>query len=168
MYHGTLRLTLLPYPLVSLVLILSVDFSGPEAEVSISVSHYAILEGAKLTQYMVAQSLVLFNILIMLGDIASAVYSFIGEVRSGEFNVNKMIEPLVDFMCAAMVIVFIILMFRSLPGSAASTTQVLKGLEGIPWSNPDVQLKVTSRMCFAPDSVHVFATNAGCSEDGHA
>jgi hypothetical protein len=120
------------------VLILSVDFSGPEAQVSIQVSHYGILEGLQLTQYLVTQSLVLFNILIMLVDVAHAVSR---EVRSSKYDVTKLIEPFVDFMCAALVIIYVILMFRSVPGSASSAAKVLQGLEGIPWSNPDVRLQ---------------------------
>jgi ABC-type Na+ efflux pump permease subunit len=167
-YYGTLRLTMLPYPLVSLVLILSVDFSGPEAQVSISVSHYAILEGAHLTLYMVVQGLVIFNVLIMLGDIAFAVYGFIGDYRSGKYDKNKLIEPFIDFMCAGAVVVYVFLMMQSMRGSADSTAQVLQGLEGIPWSNPAMQLQVNSRMRFAHDSFRVFATNAGCSDGDHA
>ena len=137
------------------MLILSVDFSGPEAQVSIQVSHYGILEGLQLTQYLVAQSLVLFNILIMLVDVAHSVTR---EVRSSKYDVTKLIEPFVDFMCAALVIIYVILMFRSVPGSAASAAQVLKGLEGIPWSNPDVRLQVKSCVRLAHDSVYDSAT----------
>ena len=137
------------------MLILSVDFSGPEAQVSIQVSHYGILEGLQLTQYLVTQSLVLFNILIMLVDVAHAVSR---EVRSSKYDVTKLIEPFVDFMCAALVIIYVILMFRSVPGSASSAAKVLQGLEGIPWSNPDVRLQVKSCVRSAHDSLHDSAT----------
>lgn len=148
-YCGSFRLTLLPQPLVSSVFILSVDFSGPEAQVSIRVSHYGILEGLQLVKYLVAQSLVIFNVLIIFLDVANSVRTI---VRSGEYDVTKLIEPFVDFICAALVILYVTLMFRSVPGSAESAAHVLKGLEGIPWSNPDVQLQVKSCVRYAHDS----------------
>ena len=122
---------------------ISVDFSGPEAEVSVSVSHYGILEGANLDQYLVAQSLVLFNIMVMLLDVCLTVYEFIKDARSEErLDTSKLLEPVVDFLCAAMVVVYVILMFQQKPKSAESTALILNSLDGIPWSSPDVVLEV--------------------------
>jgi len=150
------RLILLFQPPLCSVLLISVDFSGPEAVVSVTVSHYGILEGDFLKHYLVAQSLVLFNIMVMLLDVFLTVFHLIKDARiKGEtLDVSKLLEPAVDFVCAAMVVVYVCLMFQQKPMSAQSTALILNSLEGIPWSSPNVLLQVFLCMSFKHDSIH--------------
>jgi hypothetical protein len=120
------------------VLTISADMSGPSnVEVEFELKHYGILEEDSLTWYLVIQSIVLFNVSIMMFD---ALFSVISTIRTGAMDMMVIIESITDLMCGTLVIVYIILRFPAQISSAQTVKDILGVLDDIPWASPDVPL----------------------------
>jgi Ca2+/Na+ antiporter len=116
---------------------MTADFSGSNAcKTSVAVSHYAIIEGKKLHQYLVVQSLVLANIVFMLVD---ACYVSL-RVWKGGWNLSAIGHIISDVLCCVLVLGYIALMFQTKPMSADEAEKILEGLDGIPWDNSSITI----------------------------
>ena len=120
------------------VLTISADMSGASnVEVEFELKHYGILEEDNLTWYLAIQSIVLFNVSIMMLD---ALFSVIGTIRTGAMDMMVVIESITDLLCGTLVIVYIILRFPAQISSAQTVKDILGVLDDIPWASPDVPL----------------------------
>ena len=124
------------------ILELAADFSGfKSVQGSVSVDHYAILEGPDLSSYLAVQSAVLVNLAIMLCDVFRGIQSAVNERRNlGALPWKSIIEPFIDLSCACLVLVYVILKIPGKMKSARETASILGALDHIPWSSPDVPL----------------------------
>ena len=124
------------------ILELAADFSGfKSVQGSVSVDHYAILEGPNLSFYLAVQSAVLVNLAIMLCDVFRSIQNAVNERRTlGAFPWTRIIEPFIDLSCACLVLVYVILKIPGKMKSARETASILGALDHIPWSSPDVPL----------------------------
>jgi hypothetical protein len=122
------------------VLTISADMSGPSnVEIGFELKHYGILENDKLTLFLIFQSIVLVNVMIMMVD---AIVTVLGQIRLGfgDMDVMAVLECLTDLMCGALVIVYIALRFPAEISSAQTVKDILGVLDDIPWASPDVPL----------------------------
>jgi hypothetical protein len=112
------------------LLIISADFSVSEAEVkaSATVNHYGIVEGEALRNYCLVSLLLLVNIVIMYFD----VFFTVANLRlKGEFNVLRLMMPLVDIFSGFLIVVYTIRNVSDKLSSAGTIASVLNRLEGI-------------------------------------
>ena len=117
------------------------DFSGFEAaETSVLVSHYGIIEGTALKNYLFVQSLVLLFIAIIFFDACNQILKAWRDWKEGSLHVYALVEPWIDLSCGALVMAYIILMFKEKIASADETARILDAFDSIPWSDPSVDL----------------------------
>ena len=124
------------------MLTIGADFSGAEsAETSVDVSHYGIVEGDNLRRYILVQSFVLLNIVIMAFTIFSSIQSFVGAWCRGDHEWTDLIEPSMDLMVCVLVVVFIVLMVEQKLQSAEQSALIVDSLTSIPWGDPTIPLQ---------------------------
>ena len=85
------------------------------------------------------QSLVLVNISIMFFDAVRQFAKFAKAWRRGvhrdlSSSASALMEPAVDVLSALLVLVYIVLVFRDVTGSAEQAARILDRLDSIPWN----------------------------------
>ena len=132
------------------MLTIGADFSGAEsAETSVIVSHYGIIEGDNLFQFVIVQGCVLLSIGVLLVDIILSLRAFVGSYRRGDYEWIQLVDPIVDLSIATLVTVFFVLMLQQKLKSADQSAFILDNLASIPWGDPLVPLPDKKRDFFA-------------------
>ena len=132
------------------ILNVSADLSGPSnIAVTTAVEHFGLLEGDNLRLYLVVQSLVLVNVSIMLFDAFRQFAKFVKAWQRGAHHLGSvahaLLVPAVDVFSAVLVLVYIVLVFRDVTGSAEQAANILDRLDSIPWSSATVELQSKKR-----------------------
>ena len=105
------------------VLNIHADFSAAvAASVSFEVMHFGILEGDKLFMYLIVQSLVLFNVVVLVVDAIWSAWTVIDGLEAGEaWPFEHLFEPFTDVFSAMAIIAYVVLRFPPIIASASVT-----------------------------------------------
>ena len=101
------------------------------------MKHYGILEEENLITYLVIQSIVVVNVIIMMVD---AIMTVKRTCTSGFINRMLVLEGITDVLCGGLVVAYIILQFPGQIQSASQVKRVLGSVDDIPWGSASVQL----------------------------
>ena len=117
------------------VLTIKAEMSHEIFEPSITVKHYAILEGDHLKHYLIVQGFVLFMIFVLLVDAFYIISKTRKDWIGGDFQSSALFQPLSDLVCCGLQLWYTVTTIQRQLKSKDSTEDILKRLESIPWSS---------------------------------
>ena len=130
---------------VASVLEIEADFTLPHTPIKVKtlLSHYAILEGTRLSLYVFVQALNIFNVVVLLFYIVQDLIGMVAKYREdGERPTSShIVAMLFDSSSTLLITVFVIVRVWTRWNSAANTANVLSMLSALPWGDDAMEIK---------------------------
>lgn len=136
------------------VLRVNCDFIGNAAgSIEFELDHYEMLEGRALTNVLVCQILVLFNVVFILFDsvlVLRGLWKNAHEQQQSIFtNVSALVKLSIDFVLSIAVLVFVSMRIPSKTSSSHNTVRLVGEISNITWRSPETTLQQKTSVLIA-------------------
>ena len=144
---------------ITTVLTISAHFMGAAAaELITQLNHYEMLEGEKLTSYVVVQSVVLVFVVFIIIDSLVELKKVVADYRrhkqmgqaghEASFDHSAFFKIVLDLAACGMTIAFIAMRIPTKLNSLDSTSTLVGELGQLPWESTDMTLTEKTKLFF--------------------